>query len=182
VCQAIFHGHAPSSTRTPEAEPRLRDLLQRAGVSAEPQAAARPGAWFAGSAGVGVAGLLSEVPDVTAEAEFWSRLLRFHWAFQDGEAAWALVRSPLLRTEYHVVIAANTTPRSRPAMNDLGFPSVGVYTTSLDADCERGVTAGAALRTEPIQTEVGGRSVGMALLETPGGALVELLQVRRQPN
>ncbi len=42
-------------------------------------------------------------------------------------------------------------------MNDVGFPSMGVFSTSIAADRDRAVAAGATPLAEPIVTEVGGR-------------------------
>jgi glyoxalase superfamily protein len=185
IHHAILHGDPPVASGPAEPEPRLRDLLRRAGVAPDPRAvtpAAGVTCWFDGSAGAGVAGLLCRVPDVPAEAGFWSRLLGFSWAGEDSGAAWARVSAPLLRTRYHLVLAQTDEPYTRPEMNDLGFPSLGVYSTSMEADCARAVSAGATLRAEPIQTEVGGKPVRMALLETPNGGLVELLSVGRRDS
>lgn len=54
------------------------------------------------------------------------------------------------------------------AMNDRQFPSTGVLSTAIDADCARAVDAGAVLRPAPIATTVGGRPLRMALIENAG--------------
>lgn len=65
------------------------------------------------------------------------------------------------------------------AMNDRGFPSIGVYSTAIDVDYERALEFGATPISAPIATMVGGRGVRMALIASPGGAPVELLTVAK---
>ncbi|MEU2577721.1 hypothetical protein ACIP3B_33830 [Streptomyces anulatus] len=56
---------------------------------------------------------------------------------------------------------------------------MGVFSTSIAADRDRAVAAGATPLAEPIVTDVGGRRLAMALIRTPGGARAELLSVAR---
>lgn len=137
-------------------------------------------AWFDSSgAPGGLAGLLCHAEDVRVEAAFWSAFARARWSTVGDEGAWGSVSSPLLPAPCRLVILPAEGDRPRHAMNDCGFPSIGVAATAIDADCARALAAGATLRAEPIVTTVGGRPLRMALIETPGGAPVELLSVHR---
>lgn len=176
----------PSAGHVAPGRPEVRDVLLRAGVLTDPMYAALPvpggGAWFdASGATDGLAGVLCEVGDVRAEADFWSGFARTTWHGDGTDAAWASMSSPVLPAPCAFVVVRGD-PATRPtphAMNDRGFPSIGVASTSIDADCARAVAAGATLRSEPIVTTVGGRPLRMALIETPGGAPVELLAAHR---
>ncbi|WP_416983884.1 hypothetical protein [Streptomyces sp. T028] len=116
--------------------------------------------------------------DLPAETEFWSRFAGLRWESRAREAAWGTVPSPVPETRCRLLIVpAHGEPAPGHAMNDAGFPSMGVFSTAIDTDCAKAVTAGAKLRAEPITTSVGGRPVRMALIETPVGTPVGLLTV-----
>lgn len=160
----------------------VADVLRWAGALSDPVWAGLgpPGClgWFeAGPASGGLAGLLCSVPDIAAEAGFWSAFGRARWVRAGPDAAWGTLSSPLLEAPCHLVVVRRVGERVEHAMNDAGFPSIGVYSTALDRDCARAIAAGGRLRAEPITATVGGRSLRMALVETPGGAPVELLSL-----
>ncbi|WP_371476976.1 VOC family protein [Kitasatospora sp. NBC_00315] len=180
----LFEGPPPHPGRPTVDRPGIRAALLRAGALADPacRAVAGPGgdAWFDSSgAPGGLAGLLCHAEDVRVEAAFWSAFARARWSTVGDEGAWGSVSSPLLPAPCRLVILPAEGDRPRHAMNDCGFPSIGVAATAIDADCARALAAGATLRAEPIVTTVGGRPLRMALIETPGGAPVELLSVHR---
>lgn len=179
-------GCVPSAhARTATGRPWVRELLVRSDTLSDPLcvtlATPHGEGWFdaaSPSRSHGLAGVLCSVSDVPAEAEFWSLFARVRWADIRQDAAWGAIPSPVPETRCRFLIASSgTESASGHAMNDAGFPSMGVFSTSIDADCARAVTAGAKIRSEPIRTMVGGRCLRMALIETPGGAPVELLSV-----
>ncbi|MEU9094370.1 hypothetical protein [Streptomyces sp. NPDC048428] len=171
---------------------RTRELLRQAGVVKHPVCVAVPAphgeAWFDASAAAdGLAGILCSVRDVPREAEFWSDFAKAKWVRVTADEAWGHLPSPFPGSSGALVLEPRTVGASTRAgvghaMNDQGFPSIGVLSTAVDADCSRAVDAGAALRAAPITTVVDGRSVRMALIETPGGAPVELLSVAAGPR
>ncbi|MER5276882.1 hypothetical protein ABT025_14120 [Streptomyces sp. NPDC002809] len=172
--------------------PRTGELLRRAGLVKDPVCVAVPvprgEAWFDASAAAdGLAGILCSVRDVPREAEFWSDFARAKWVRVTADEAWGRLPSPLPGSSGAIVLesrtaGAPTRAGAGHAMNDRGFPSMGVLSTAVDADCARAVDAGGALLAAPITTAVDGRSVRMALFETPGGAPVELLSVAAGPR
>ncbi|MET9614943.1 hypothetical protein [Kitasatospora indigofera] len=203
--EAIFRGRPPAGPPVAGRE-ALREVLRRAGALADPvcRAVAGPAgtAWFesgpdaesgsgsesgsesgsdaaSGTAAGGLAGLLCRVADVRAEADFWSAFAKARWGSVQRDAAWCTLSSPLFPAACRLLLVPGDGTRPAHAMNDLGFPSIGVASTSIEADCARAVAAGATLRAEAVVTSVGGRPLRMALIETPGGAPVELLSVHR---
>ncbi|MFC9329769.1 hypothetical protein [Kitasatospora sp. NPDC057015] len=197
--EAVFRSRPPSGPPVGGRE-ATREALRRAGPLTDPvcRAVAGPAgtAWFdSGSdaesgtgsapdaapdtAAGGLAGLLCRVADVRAEADFWSAFAKARWDSVQRDAAWGTLSSPLLPAECRLLLVPGDGSRPVHAMNDLGFPSIGVASTSIEADCARAVAAGATLRAEAVVTSVGGRPLRMALIETPGGAPVELLSVHR---
>lgn len=182
----IFRCPAPMEAR-PVSRPAVRDVLRQAGALLDPACVAMTTpsieAWFEAAAPTGgLAGVLCYVRDVRAEAEFWSRFARTRWTTVGPDAAWASMSSPVLRTPCAFVLVRRDDAPPMYAMNDSGFPSIGVLCTAIEADCRRALSAGATLRSAPIVTEVGGRALSMALIGTPGGAPVELLAGRRDAH
>ena len=199
--EAVFRCRPPSGPPVAGRE-ALREVLRRSGTLTDPvcRAVAGPAgtAWFESGSGSGsesgsgaasdavpdtaaggLAGLLCRVTDVRAEADFWSAFAKTRWDSVQEDAAWGTLSSPLLPAKCRMLLVPGDGARPAHAMNDLGFPSIGVASTSIEADCARAVAAGATLRSEAIVTSVGGRPLRMALIETPGGAPVELLSVHR---
>ncbi|MFD7126465.1 MULTISPECIES: hypothetical protein [Streptomyces] len=183
---ALFRSPPPDGGADPEpeaGEPVVRDLLRRAGPLADPVRRRLPAvgglAWYdAASTEGGLAGIFCTVPDVAQEAAFWEEFAGASWQERGPDAACGTIPSPRSRGECAFVIArGGDTPGH--AMNDIGFPSMGVFSTSIAADRDRAVAAGATPLAEPIVTDVGGRRLAMALIRTPGGAPVELLSVAR---
>jgi hypothetical protein len=164
-----------------------RELLRRAGVVEDPVCVALPvpgsEAWFdASAASDGLAGIVCSVRDVPREAEFWTDFAKAKWGRVAADGAWGHLPSPLPEAFGALVldpqtVGVPTRAGVGHAMNDQGFPSMGVLSTAVDVDCARAVDAGAVLRAAPITTTVDGRPLRMALIETPGGAPVELLSV-----
>ncbi|TKA00297.1 hypothetical protein [Actinacidiphila oryziradicis] len=180
----IFRCPPPAPAHPVAGRRAIRDVLLRAGALADPTCRAVAGpdgeAWFEPSAAAGgLVGLLCHAEDVRAEAEFWSAFARARWTTVGPDAAWGSLSSPLFPAECRLVIVRGDGARPPHAMNDSGFPSIGLGSTAVDADRARAVAAGATVRSEPIVTDVGGRPLRMALIETPGGAPVELLSVHR---
>jgi hypothetical protein len=198
----LFRCAPPEQTARPIDRPRTREVLRSAAVLAEPTCvvleASGGEAWFDGADGAdgsdevaeagggGLAGLLCYVGDVRAEAQFWSRFARVRWRRLDADAACGSVPSPLPQTQCELVLVRRDSEHEHlpdgpgpHSMNDNGFPSIGVFGTAIERDCAKAVSAGAVLRAQPIVTTVGGRVLRMALIETPGGAPVELLGAHR---
>lgn len=169
-----------------------RELLLRAGMMDDPTCVALPvpdaEAWFDSSAASGgLAGILCSVADVPREAEFWTAFAKARWRHAGADGAWGHLSSPLPDAHGALVLVPHPTDtavsaEAAHAMNDRGFPSIGVLSTAIDTDCARAVDAGAVLRAAPIATTVGDRPLRMALIETPGGAPVELLTVTASPR
>jgi hypothetical protein len=187
---AVFRCAPPKrATHFPD-RPAVRQLLQRGGVLRDPVCAVVTAdggeAWFESSndePANGIDGILCRVADVRVEAAYWAEFARYRFNYFDQSGCVARVSSPAVRSKHDIVLVqAESESESESAMNDCGFPSIGVYTTSVDGDCRRAVSAGATVRAAPIVTTVGGRQVQMALIETPGGALVELLAVIGPPR
>lgn len=183
----LFRGLPPRTASARVARPQVREVLLRAGVMTDPECVALEAsgaeAWFDLAGDIqekgGLAGLLCYVTDVRAEADFWSRFARIRWKKQEADAAWASIPSLLPQTRCELVIVERDGPQTTHGMNDSGFPSIGVFSTAIERDCAAAAAAGAAVRAEPIVTTVGGRALRMALIETPGGAPVELLGAHR---
>ncbi|MCX4745048.1 hypothetical protein OG455_05830 [Kitasatospora sp. NBC_01287] len=132
------------------------------------------------SAEAGFAGLSCTVPDTAAEAAFWSGFARARWAGPGPGTVRGTIPSPLPGMDCEFELVPGTRGEGQVhAMNDRGFPSIGVFSTSMERDCARAVRLGAKLRSAAITTTVGGRPLRMALIETPGGAPVELLAAAR---
>jgi hypothetical protein len=183
---AIFRCAPPVAAGSVVERPEVGAILRKANTLLDPICVAITAtgaeAWFESSSQAGgLAGLLCRARDVRAEAEFWSTFARAKWTEVDQAAAWGSVPSPLPQARCEFVIVHCDEP-SVYAMNDAGFPSMGVYSTSVDDDCARAVAAGATVRAEPIVTTVGGRVLRMALISTPSGAPVEILGVQRNPR
>ncbi|MFE2910974.1 VOC family protein [Kitasatospora indigofera] len=191
--EAIFRCRPPAGPPVAGRE-ALREALRSEGTLTDPvcRAVAGPAgaAWFESGSGSepdaapdtaagGLAGLLCRVTDVRAEADFWSAFAKARWDSVQRDAAWGTLSSPLFPAACRLLLVPGDGARPAHAMNDLGFPSIGVASTSIEADCARAVAAGATLRAEAVVTSVGGRPLRMALIETPGGAPVELLSVHR---
>jgi hypothetical protein len=180
----LFRCPVPAGAASVPGDPRVAAVLRTSGLLRDPVCAitAPPDgeAWFDAAAmpGGGLAGILCVASDVWAETAFWSTFARFTWRDVGAEAAWASMSWPVLKATCEFVVIRGAGP-ARYAMNDSGFPSIGVYSTAVDVDCDRAVAAGAKLLAAPIGTTVGGRRVRMALVATPGGAPVELLSVQR---
>ncbi|MEU3900087.1 hypothetical protein [Streptomyces sp. NPDC045251] len=183
---ALFRSAPPDrdAAGEPEAGARaVRDVLRRAGVLADPVCRRLPAvdglAWCDAASGEGgLAGILCTVPGVEQEAAFWAEFAEASWQEQGPEAACGTIPSPRRRGECAFVIARGQDGPDH-AMNDVGFPSMGVFSTSIEVDRDRAVAAGATSLADPIVTDVGGRTLAMALIRTPGGAPVELLSVAR---
>jgi hypothetical protein len=163
----------------------VREVLRQADVLPDPQCVVVPAsggqAWFDPSPPAGgLAGLLCHAHDVRAEADFWTSFARFRFRSVDADVACGYASSPLPQARCAFVIIRADEPASGHAMNDCGFPSIGVFSTAIDRDWERARSAGATLKAAPISTTVGPRSVRMALIETPNGAPVELLSIQQQ--
>ncbi|MFJ8659373.1 VOC family protein [Streptomyces sp. NPDC093795] len=186
---ALFRGLPPDGAgavepASGEGESVVRDVLRRAGPMADPVYRRLPTvgglAWYdAVSTEGGLAGILCTVPDVIQEAAFWAEFAGASWQERGPDAACGTIPSPRPRGECAFVIARGEDGPGH-AMNDVGFPSMGVFSTSIEADRDRAVAAGATPLAEPIVTDVGGRRLAMALIRTPGGAPVELLSVARK--
>jgi hypothetical protein len=167
------------------ARPEVEAILRQAKTLLSPTCVtmATPGAeaWFDSSpvAG-GLAGLMCQASDVRAEAGFWSRFAKAKWSMLGADAACGSVPSPRPGASCELVIMHRDDVPAAYAMNDSGFPSMGVFSTAIEGDCDRAVAAGGKLRAEPIVTSVGGRLLRMALISTPGGAPVELLALQRR--
>lgn len=116
------------------------------------------------------------MPDVAQEAVFWAEFVGAPKQERGPDAACGTIPSPRSRGECAFVIARGEDAPGH-AMNDVGFPSMGVFSASIAADRDRAVAVGATPLAEPIVTDVGGRPLAMALIRTPGGAPVELLSV-----
>ncbi|MCX4985987.1 hypothetical protein [Streptomyces sp. NBC_00572] len=183
---ALFRSPPPDGDAAPEqeaGEPGVRDALRRAGPMADPVRRRLPAvgglAWYdAASTGGGLAGILCTVPDVIQETVFWAEFADASWQERGSDVACGTIPSPRPQGECAFVIARSEDGPGH-AMNDIGFPSMGVFSTSVEADCDRALAAGATLLAAPIVTDVGGRRLAMALIRTPGGAPVELLSVAR---
>lgn len=176
----LFAGPPPLAATRLE-RPRMRELLRLALLLAEPVAVrfeqCRAEAWCdAAGARVGICGLAVRAADLAAESEFWSKLLRVRWRGRTPDAMWGTIPS-LVSASSELLLVHDPEATGVHAMNDRGFPSIGVYSTAIDADYERVLGLGARPVAAPIGTMVGGRAVRMALVVSPAGAPVELLTV-----
>ncbi|MFH9761524.1 hypothetical protein ACH4MJ_05225 [Streptomyces anulatus] len=90
------------------------------------------------------------------EAAFWEEFADAFWQERGPDAACGTIPSPRSRAECAFVIARGEDAPGH-AMNDVGFPAMGVFSTSTAADRDRAVAAGAIPLAEPILTEDGGR-------------------------
>ena len=180
----VFRCSPPVAAGPAVSRPELSSILRQADLLLDPTCVAMTTpsgeAWFESSSpGGGLAGIVCRVSDVRAEAGFWAAFARTRWDAVGADAAWGSVPSPLPQAQCRfVIVRAADAPRVY-AMNDSGFPSIGVISTSIERDCDKAVAVGAVLRSGPVTTTVGGRSLRMALISTPGGAPVELLAVHR---
>lgn len=161
----------------------MADLLRRAKLLGDPVTvrfeACHAEAWCdASGTGAGIAGLVIHAEDLDAEVEFWSKLLRVRWRGREPDAVWGTIPSLVAASTELLLIREADAPGVH-AMNDRGFPSIGVYSTAIDTDYERVVKLGATPVAAPIATMVGGRGVRMALIASPGGAPVELLTLAK---
>lgn len=200
----VFAGPPPVGAGRVVARPELAERLRRAGVLGDPVCVeldvggARDlppaEAWFGTSghgdeddgdggcgsaAGGGLAGILGRTADVAAEVAFWSAFARVRWDEVGIDAAYGRAPLPMPRQTCAVVLVRDEARTEPFAMNDAGFPSLGVHSTAVDRDCATAVAAGAAMWADSVVTSVGGQAVRMALVATPGGAPVELLGVER---
>ncbi len=180
----IFGSPPPATAGPVVSRPDVGSLLRRAGILDDPVCVAmetpRDETWFGSSSSTGgLVGVLCHAADVPAEAAFWAAFARARWHEIGVRAAWGRAPLPLPQGTCALVVVRDEAPPSPFAMNDSGFPSLGVYSTSIERDCGKALAAGATQRADPIVTSVGGRSLRMALISTPGGAPVELLGVYR---
>jgi hypothetical protein len=179
---AIFQCKPPAGSIV--SHPHVGAILQRANALREPICVAmnrgEGEAWFESSCGSGgLVGVLCHARDVPAEAAFWSRFARTRWHEVRTDAAWGSMPSHLLQAQCDLVIIHREEIPGTFCMNDAGFPSLGVFSTHLDRDCEKAVAAGGKLRSGPVITAVGGRFLRMALISAPSGAPIELLALPR---
>ncbi|MBM0274296.1 hypothetical protein [Micromonospora tarensis] len=184
--RAVFQAPPPADATVLAGSSAAADVLRLAGLLRTPTCVSLPAAgggeaWFdaSRSAGAGLGGLLCPVGDVPAEVDFWSAFAKATWRGVRADAAWGSIPSPRPQPRCELVLTRGADDTSPYSMNDLGFPSIGVYSTAIESDCERALAAGAKLRAAPIVTEINGRRLRMALIESPGGAPIELLCVHR---
>ncbi|MCX4604684.1 hypothetical protein OG402_29910 [Streptomyces anulatus] len=118
--------------------------------------ATRPMWYDAASTDGGLAGISCTVPDVAQEAAFREEFAGASWQERGPDAARGTIPSPRSRGECAFVIARGEDAPGH-ATNDVGFPSMSVFSTSIAADRDRAVAAGATPLAEPIVTYVGGR-------------------------
>ncbi|MER6017140.1 hypothetical protein [Streptomyces anulatus] len=90
------------------------------------------------------------------EAAFREEFAGASWQERGPDAACGTIPSPRSRGECAFVIARGEYAPGH-AMNDVGFPSMSVFSTSIAADRDRAVAVGATTLAEPIVTDVGGR-------------------------
>jgi hypothetical protein len=171
---------APSTIQgTPIERPAIQELLMKARILHDPcclKICNGGEAWFdANPSGTGLAGIICRSGDVLADVEFWQKFARAKWDMVDGAFAVGSIPGIWSYMSCALVIVPSENGCLDYAMNDVGFPSLGVFSTNVMRDFEKAATVGANLRAPAIVTDVGNRRVSMALVETPGGNPVELL-------
>lgn len=121
---------------------------------------------------------LLRVPDLDAELAFWTALGFKTVAGAPGPWRRMRLDSPVSGWQVDLLVAG--APGADPAFLDsCGFPCLALLTTDLDADTRRLEAAGGHDFTAPFEVSVNEKLLRVAVCRSPGGALCELLQVRR---
>ncbi len=176
----VFGCAPPANLSVVARSAQVADFIVKSGAARAPQCALLgpygSETWFdaAGGAG-GLRALVCRVRDVVAEATFWGRFARVRWGEVDANAAWGAVQSPLPRTRAALLIVGDERAETSHDVNDAGFPSIGVVSTTIESDYRMALDIGATSRGAPITVTVGSRRLRLALIASPGGAPIELL-------
>jgi hypothetical protein len=77
------------------------------------------------------------------------------------------------------LVEDETAPCAQP-LDIEGYSCLAFYSTSISEDVERLVGLGAENATEEFAVELNNRRVGVAMMRSPGGAIIELIKVSRR--
>jgi hypothetical protein len=77
------------------------------------------------------------------------------------------------------LVEDKTAPRVQP-LDIEGYSCLAFYSTSISDDVQRLVGLGAENATEEFAVELNNRKIGVAMMRSPGGAIIELIKVSRR--
>ena len=114
--------------------------------------------------------------DKEREVEFLRSALRL----REVEADRLAFTSPV--PQWNVSLSVSGGPQlNRPPPLDLnGFTCLAFYSTDIEADTARMTRAGAWSATQPFKTRLGSREMDLVMARTPGGTIIELVQMASQ--
>ena len=112
-------------------------------------------------------------PDVGAESEFWAAGLGFRKLSDPSRLELA---RPVPRWSCRIRLAPGDPDEAVSSLDSTGYPCLALLSSDIEADTRRAAAAGAVESSAIFDMVVGGKSVRIAMIRSPGGAICELVQ------
>lgn len=179
----ILPAAAPSVHRSP-----IAIALTESGLARRPARGSLPmipvQIWFDAapdvSATAPVVTVIAEVEDLALSSAFWGQFARCTAVSTNESWAHFKFRRGTTALSMDLLLVPGDRPATRHSMSALGFSSVGILSTDITRDIGRALGLGGACLATPHRVDVNDVSLDVAIIESPSGHLVELVQVARE--
>jgi hypothetical protein len=133
--------------------------------------------WVDDNCQPGLRSVVLPIDDVASEAEFWTRGLGARPQTTGRDFARLTYAGPVSQWRIELILVAGQAEGTW-MLDQLGFPCLALLSNAIDKDLAKAVAAGGH-DDRTFSVTVNRKPLDVALLRSPNGAIVELLQVRR---
>jgi len=116
-----------------------------------------------------------QTKEVIAERLFWKSVFRF----KEDADGFLILRSPVPQWSCKIKCTENFNAISNSTLDGTGYACLAFLTNNIEQDSEIALISGALDLMNPFTLTVNGRGLEVVMFRTPGGAICELIQIRK---